>query len=101
MNERATAIASLAADYKYFDETTRERGFVDLFNVTACEVCGTEVCGPNAGRFTVSEEELEAAGLSNRRQPREELGYSDLHEAATCPDCCYDPAAARPERSAQ
>jgi hypothetical protein len=92
---RMATLQELASDYKHFDETTRMRGFVQLFDVTACELCHVEICAPNGVGVGASREELEAVGLTNRKRPGDEGGYSEMHEAATCTPCCYDPVATR------
>lgn len=96
MNERAMEIATLAADYDYFDEATRRLEFVDLFNVIDCEVCGVELCALNVGRFAVSRKELESVGLTHRSRPEEEVAYSELHGGSTCSDCCHTTVVERP-----
>jgi hypothetical protein len=93
---RLAALKELTEQYKQFDEATRARGFVQLFEVTACEVCGAELCAPNGVGLGASQEELEAVGLTNRKRPDDEGGYSEIHEAATCSPCCYDVSATRP-----
>jgi len=66
----------------------------DLFDVSSCEICGAELRDPNGCNVSgVTRLDLVKAGLTERKAPLDEGGWSEMHELATCTECCYDPDA--------
>ena len=77
----------LAQEYRYFDETTRMGGAVQVFDVTTCEICGAELCAPNGAVVGASQADLREVGLSHRKRPADEDRFSEIYQARTCTPC--------------
>lgn len=82
-------LQTLAKEYHYFLLTPDDNGFTQVFNVDRCEVCGCEVEGPNGVGVSSTPSELAMVGMIGRNEKPIDGGYSELHQAATCTDCCY------------
>lgn len=80
----------LKREYTHYLEKYDPNGFVKVFSIDTCEVCGCEVLAPNGVGTNVSPAELEYLGLKGRDAFPDEGGYSELHGCATCSACCYD-----------
>lgn len=90
----ATTLRHIAREYRFFDSSSRKRGMVDVFNVDTCEICGAEMAAPNGCAISSTDRELASVGLTDRKPPGLDGGYSELHDAGPCcSECCYDPEA--------
>ena len=93
MRLRLKSLRQCVGDLKYFDPATRKGNMVEVFNISKCEICEIDLSASNGFSVGDADVELEAIGLKARARPLDEGGYSELHDLATCSECCYNPDA--------
>lgn len=85
-------LSHVVREYKFFVDHVDDRGWIRVFNIDGCEVCGTEVMAANSFKVGgVAPMALRAAGMKSRKVDPDEGMYSELHDALTCPNCCFKP----------
>lgn len=81
-------------EYTHYLKKPDRNGFIQVFCVDTCEICGCEVLAPNGLGIAARPHTLKMLGLKGMdAKPEDEGGYSEIHHAATCSACCYDPDA--------